>query len=101
MQPHRLDKPNPSFFFDPDFAVSKDLTPILDGWRHDPENFSVRIIPGDDGRDKIQVRLDLGVLQMEVDGRPDGESPEGQESWFEVFRRRQKEHDLAHPDGAS
>jgi hypothetical protein len=101
MQPHRLDKPNPSSFFDPDFAVSKDLTSILDGWSHDPENFSVRIIQGDDGRDKIQVRLDLGVLQMEVDGRPDGESPEGQESWFEVFRRRQKEHDLARPDGAS
>ncbi len=82
-------------------AVSKDIKPILDGWEHNPDQFSVRIIPGNDGRDKIQVRLDLGILQMEIDGRPDGERPEGQESWLEVFRRRQREHDAAHPDGAS
>jgi hypothetical protein len=81
--------------------VSKDISPILDGWEHDPDHFAVRIIPGKDGRDKIQVRLDLGILQMEIDGRPDGHRPEGFESWFEVFRNRQKAHDAAHPDGAS
>jgi hypothetical protein len=32
----------------------------------------VRIVAGDDGRDKIQMRLDLGLIQMELDGRPDG-----------------------------
>ncbi len=81
--------------------VSKDLTSILDGWQHEPDRFSVRIVPGDDGRDKIQVRLDLGILQMEIDGRPDGQQPEGLESWFDVFRSRQREHDTANPDGAS
>ncbi len=81
--------------------VSKDLTSILDGWQHEPDRFSVRIVPGDDGRDKIQVRLDLGILQMEIDGRPDGQQPEGLESWFDVFRTRQREHDTANPDGAS
>jgi hypothetical protein len=80
--------------------VSKDLTAILEGWQHDPDRFSVRIIQGEDGRDKIQVRLDLGVLQMEIDGRPDGHKPEQMESWLEVFRKRQQEHDAAHPDGA-
>lgn len=82
-------------------TVSKDLTPIIDGWEHDPDRFSVRIVPGEDGRDKIQVRLDLGVLQMEIDGRPDGQHPDGQESWFDVFRKRQKDHDAANPDGAA
>src|SRR5690606_22569357 len=68
---------------------------------HDPDRFSVRIVQGDDGRDKIQVRLDLGLLQMEIDGRPDGQRPEGQDSWFDVFRARQEAHDTANPDGAS
>ena len=81
--------------------MSNDLGPILDGWEHDPDHFAVRIIRGDDGRDKIQVRFDLGLLQMELDGRPDGQRPEGQESWFDLFRQRQLDHDAAHPDGAS
>ncbi len=81
--------------------MSNDLTPILEDWQHDPDQFSVRIIPGDDGRDKIQVRLDLGILQLEIDGRPDGQHPEGMESWFDVVRKRQREHDAANPDGAS
>ncbi|HEY2760772.1 MAG TPA: UvrB/UvrC motif-containing protein [Pirellulales bacterium] len=81
--------------------MSNDLTNILAGWEHDPDHFSVRIIKGDDGRDKIQVRLDLGILQMEVDGRPDGVRPEGHDSWFDYFRQKQAEHDAAHPDGAS
>ena len=81
--------------------MSQDLTPILDGWPHDPDRFAVRIVPGEDGRDKIQVRLDLGILQMEIDGRPDGQRPDGQESWFDIFRQRQQSHDAANPDGAS
>jgi hypothetical protein len=62
---------------------------------------SVRIIKGDDGRDKIQLRLDLGVLQMEFDGRPDGQRVEGCDSWLDYYRQKQKEHDLQNPDAAS
>lgn len=40
----------------------------------------MRRIRGDDGRDKIQLRLDLGILQMETAGRPDGLRPHGHES---------------------
>jgi hypothetical protein len=57
--------------------VSKDITPILAGWDFDPEDAQVRIVPGDDGHDKLQMRLDLGVLQMELGGRPDGRCPHG------------------------
>ncbi len=32
---------------------------------------------GDDGRDVIQMRVDLGILQMETNGRPDGNQPGG------------------------
>lgn len=78
--------------------VSLDITNILDGWSFDPDGVSVRIIQGDDGREKIQLRLDLGVLQMEVDGRPDGQRPEGRDSWLEVYRDQQRKHDVVHPD---
>ncbi len=37
----------------------------------------VRRIEGADGRPKIQVRVELGILQLEATGRPDGLHPEG------------------------
>ncbi len=33
------------------------------------------MIRGNDGKPKLQLRLDLGVLQMELNGRPDGARP--------------------------
>ena len=52
--------------------LPKDISSMLSGWDFDPDRVSVRIVTGDDGRDKLQLRLDLGMLQMEFDGRPDG-----------------------------
>lgn len=86
---------------DPREVVSKDISTILAGWPYDPERVSVRIVKGLDGRDKIQVRLDLGLLQMEMDGRPDGQTAEGFESWLDYFMSRQREHDAANPDRAA
>ena len=48
--------------------MSKDITAILDGWDYEPDELQVRIVAGDDGRDKIQMRIDLGLIQMELDG---------------------------------
>jgi len=53
----------------------KDISDVLNDWPFDPESLNVRRIQGDDDQDKIQLRLDLGLLQMEADGRPDGERP--------------------------
>ena len=47
-----------------------DLEHILRAWPYEPGHITVRRILGDDDRVKIQMRLDLGVLQMEVTGRP-------------------------------
>jgi hypothetical protein len=80
--------------------VSRDIARILDGWEFEPNQISVRIVKGDDGREKIQMRLELGLLQMELDGRPDGERPEGLESWLEVFRQRQRGHESPDPAAA-
>ena len=65
--------------------MSKDLGPIVKGWEHDPEELQVRIVPGDDGREKLQMRIDLGILQMELSGRPDGHRPEGAESLLDAL----------------
>ena len=79
--------------------MSKDISQTVDGWEFDPDRMSVRIVPGDDGRDKIQLRLDLGLLQMELDGRPDGRRVNQCESWLEYYRQLQATHDTRHPDG--
>ena len=66
-------------------SLSKDISLILSGWAYDPEDLEVRIVAGDDGRDKIQMRVDLGLIQMETSGRPDGSRPEGHESLLEFY----------------
>lgn len=80
--------------------MSNDLSRILNEWPFDPETVMVRIVPGDDGRGKIQLRVDLGVLQMEMNGRPDGFRPKGFESWLEYYERQQQAHDEKHLDSA-
>jgi hypothetical protein len=52
-----------------------DLSHLLANWPHEPGRINARVITGTDGRQKVQVRLELGVLQMELDGRPDGTQP--------------------------
>ncbi len=68
--------------------MSEDIRPILAGWNFEPDLVQVRIITGDDGTRKIQMRMDLGLLQMEIDGRPDGERPQGYESLLELYEAR-------------
>lgn len=74
-------------------AASKDITPVLKGWDYEPGTIGVRRITGRDGRPKLQMRLDLGVLQMEVDGRPDGARPHGHDSLLDYFEQLLKEHE--------
>lgn len=56
---------------------------ILRDWTYDPNAVSVRLTKGDDGREVIQMRVEMGVLQLETTGRPDGEQPEGYETFFD------------------
>ncbi len=70
----------------------RDLRMILEGWEFEPGKISVRKIIGRDGREKIQTRIDLGVLQLECTGRPDGRQPHGCESLLKYQERRLREH---------
>lgn len=54
-----------------------DLTDLLKDWPYEPGSVNVRLIRSREGRPIIQLRIDLGILQMEVEGRPDGARPDG------------------------
>jgi hypothetical protein len=78
----------------------EDISRILDGWGFDPDDICARTITGLDGRDKLQVRVDLGMLQMELDGRPDGLRPEGHPSLLDRHLSRLAEHEEVHHSDA-
>lgn len=68
--------------------MSLDLNTILGSWPHEMGQVKVRKIMGLDGREKLQLRIDLGVLQMELSGRPDGARPHGYDSLLEYHQQR-------------
>ncbi len=67
-------------------SMDLDLNNLLDEWPHEAGKIKVRRIAGRDGREKVQLRLDLGLIQMEMDGRPDGLKPYGHESLLDHHR---------------
>jgi hypothetical protein len=69
-----------------------DLSRLLQDWPYEPGRIHVRTITGADGRTKLQVRLDLGVLQMEMSGRPDGVQPDGFKSLLDMHHDRLKRY---------
>src|SRR6266436_7586575 len=69
-------------------AMNLDLNTLLKDWPHEPGAIKVRKIVGLDGREKLQLRIDLGVLQMEMTGRPDGARPHSCESLLAYHQQR-------------
>jgi hypothetical protein len=75
---------------------SHDIAPLLRSWEYEPGAINVRRVMGIDGTPKVQMRLELGVLQMEMTGRPDGLRPNGFESLLEYQEHRLVEHRKHH-----
>jgi hypothetical protein len=65
-----------------------DLNNLLEGWSHEPGHVKARRILGRDGREKLQLRIDLGLIQMELSGRPDGQRPHGFDSLLEYHQSK-------------
>ena len=63
---------------------------MLQDWPHESGQLKVRKIIGNDGKEKLQLRLDLGLIQMEMSGRPDGTRPHNSESLLAYYQRRAK-----------
>ncbi len=72
--------------------MSSDITRFLQEWPYDHRRISARKFVGDDGILKVQLRIDLGVLQMNYEGRPDGIKLKNAANWLEHFRKQQKRH---------
>ncbi len=62
-----------------------DISQILENWDYEPGQVVVRKFVGKDGREKIQLRVDIGILQMNAMGRPDGKRPFGQQSLLDHY----------------
>jgi len=76
--------------------MTLDIGGILKDWPFEPGQVNVRLIQGADGREKIQLRMDLGLLQMETTGRPDGQRPHGFENLLAYHQHRLQQHQFSH-----
>ena len=76
-----------------------DITDLLESWEYDPES-NVRKIEGADGVAKIQVRVDQGafqgILQLNLDGRPDGRRPHDNDFALDHYTEALKDHRDSH-----
>jgi hypothetical protein len=76
--------------------MSFDISRLLDQWEYQPGRISVRRFKAKDGTEKIQLRVDLGILQMNAAGRPDGKRPFGHESLLQHYEARLKDYQARH-----
>lgn len=67
--------------------MSHDIDAALRDWEYRPGTVQARLVEASDGRQVIQLRLDLGLLQLETGGRPDGSRPHGQPTYFHHLQR--------------
>jgi hypothetical protein len=63
----------------------QDIDELLVDWPFEPGAVNARLVHADDGREVIQMRIEMGLLQMEKEGRPDGEKPEGAETYLDYL----------------
>lgn len=82
--------------------MRRDIDDALSGWPYEPEPGEVlaREVRTRDGRAVVQIRVELGILQMESHGRPDGVRPHGFSTYLDYLRHRAAGRGLA-PGGKS
>ncbi len=71
--------------------MKQDIDFILHGWEYKPGVVQARLVEAHDRRQVIQMRVDLGVLQLETEGRPDGQRPHGHDTYFDYLQERARE----------
>ncbi len=76
-------------------AEEHDIDFILCHWPFKPGVIAARLVRAGDGREVLQMRIEMGLLQMEVTGRPDGEHPGGADTCLDWLR------ELVRVEGAS
>ena len=69
-----------------------DISHLLEHWEYQPGQVVVRRFIGKDGIEKIQLRVDLGILQMNAHGRPDGKRPSGYPTLYDFYLTKLNQH---------
>lgn len=68
------------------FHEDKDLDDFFLEWAYNPQELNARLVRASDGRYIIQMRVELGILQMEVKYRPDGTFPFGFKTYLSYLK---------------
>lgn len=74
--------------------MDHDIGNLLNEWDFNPDEFLARRIKTPDGSEKIQIRIDMGILQLETNGRPDGLQPHGCNSLLDYYIAQAEEDDF-------
>jgi hypothetical protein len=61
----------------------KDIDDVLRNWPYSAEEVRVRTVKASEGREVLQMRVELGVLQLETTNRPDGQRPGGFDTYLD------------------
>jgi hypothetical protein len=56
---------------------------LFDEWPYQFGDVAARLVKGRDGREVVQLRIDMGILQLEAKGRPDGNRPGGCDTYLD------------------
>lgn len=68
--------------------MNTDIDQALEGWEFKPGMVQARLVEARDHRQVIQFRVDLGILQLETTGRPDGQHPHGCVTYFDYLKKQ-------------
>ncbi|MAG50235.1 hypothetical protein CL621_01180 [archaeon] len=85
----------------------EDIGPILRSWNPNSEEIDYRKITGEDGKDKIQIRMHgctindtqtsfEGIIQFELEGRPDGIKPYNYNFALDYYKEKLGEYIKEH-----
>lgn len=78
--------------------MNEDIEHILQNWPYEPdEDLIVRVIETAEGPG-LQMRIDMGIIQMKLDGHPTGEKPEDFESWLKYYEKQKKQYESGKVD---
>jgi predicted ATPase len=83
--------------------MRRDIDEALHGWPYEPNpgEAVAREVRARDGRNVLQIRIELGILQLEVEGRPDGVRPHSFPTFLDYLRHRASTRSSAQGGGKS
>ena len=65
----------------------QDIDDILKQWPFDPLSVNVRMLESSQ-REVLQMRVDMGILQLEIEGRPDGNRFQGASTYYDYLIKK-------------